>query len=317
MYYLKKGEKILGPFKLKKLQAMVDSGQLIPEYLLSEDKSLWIEASKIKELFPELIAPVIADDIRPESKPKTESELKIEHEPVLKLDETTDSLPEKSKRDIDSSAENSLPEKSGITVSNEEEKEVCIEEKTERYTFVSALWNPVKTLPVLYEQCSKGTLAGWGVFIYLFSYTYFFCTLFLSFETAGEWDRIVALLVIAGIPHASLSFLLWIFIKLSAENRDGAISKSFFFSALALMPTALLSIVPALLSLTHFFSAVQMIVIVAGLGIYAFSYMVLLLFNGLTRVFGINGGGTVFLVSSLILLTSGLTAFFMKLMLSV
>jgi len=51
MYYLKKGEKILGPFKLKKLQAMVDSGQLIPEYLLSEDKSLWIEASKIKELF--------------------------------------------------------------------------------------------------------------------------------------------------------------------------------------------------------------------------------------------------------------------------
>ena len=296
---------------LRKLQQMVAKGKILPEYLISEDKVLWVKAAEIKELFPELAN--IADDTLKNSGKDIISEI-----PVI-IDD-----PSKADKELSIVKDTQQTE---VTTVCKEEKEVVLEnsrsdniphnrDESCNVILLSLLWNPVYALPVLFEQYSDARVKGSSFLFGLFAFLCFSATLFITFETSGDSGAILNFILLALLPFLLLSSFTAAFVTLFSKpesHGNSVLSRSLFLAGAALIPFSLSSLFSALLYMTKFFSPVQMIVIICGLGIYSFSYAVLLLFNGFTKVFGVKGGGTVFLVSSLLLLTSGITAFFIRL----
>ena len=100
----------------------------------------------------------------------------------------------------------------------------------------------------------------------------------------------------------------------SGESGIGGV-ECLLISSIALFPAFSAMLTASLIWRTGILSMPQIIVLLSGLGIYAVSYSVLLLFNTCTRLLGIRGGGTVFVVSSLLLVSCGITGFLVKLLL--
>ena len=297
---------------MKKLQQMVAKGKIVPEYMISEDKALWVRASEIKELFPELAN--IADDVSD-----------VPEKGNVPAPSVTISEPEKEDKPL-SLVRDNLPNE-GEAVPGRDKvgaaKDVAlnnllggIEEESDEALLLSVLWNPVYALPVLMRQYSDARLKGNSFILAFFAFVCFSATLMITLDTGGDIITVIKFLLIALLPFLLLTGFMAVFVKLflRSEGRDEPVlSRTLFISGVALIPLSLSSLFAALLYMTELFSAVQMIVILCGLGVYSFSYAVLLLFNGFTKIFGVNGGGTVFLTASLLLLSSGITAFFIRL----
>ena len=295
----------MGPFSLKKLQQMVAKKKILPEYQISEDKILWVKAGEIKELFPE------------QAKPTDQAPDQIESD---MLSESVDTAADIQTGQLFSTSVNSDEEgervaSNSVSLFEDKYREDDIlpeQNKENNILLLSLLWNPVYALPAILEDYSVKRLKWVSLLLGLMSVICFFATLIMTLKSYGS---IAYILVVAVLPFCLMSSLSAVFVKLFAvpEFENSISPNLFFLSGAALLPFGIASICSALIYMTGSFSPEQMIVVLCGFGVYSFTYAVLLIFNAFTKVFAINGGGTVFIVASLILLTSGITAFFIRL----
>ena len=300
MYYLKRENKILGPFTLERLQHMVVKGKLLPRHHISEDKSLWVKAEDIKELFPDLAN---FADTTVEDEGMCEGADNVELEIDMQSDELLSVVAEVNSKD-------GLIQEKNVLVSNYLGSN---QKKADGIKLLSLLWNPVYAFPLLLEEYTVTELKLNSFLLAFASFVCFAGTMIISIQ---NYTSLPILLLTAALPFCLLTCFTFAFVKLFSGGGTHHLLffKTLFLSAAVLMPFSLSSIFFAFLYMTGKCSIEQIIVVVAGLGVYALSYAVLLIFNALTKVFEIDGGGTVFIVSSLLLLTLGITAFFIRLL---
>jgi uncharacterized protein DUF4339 len=309
MYYLKKSGKILGPFELSKLQGMVEKGKITPDNSISEDRKNWVEASMIKELFPELAVSTSA----PPPQIKQEPEVNLQKELKVKKQDDSDSYVNKM---VAPSSSPPIPETVSPNEESSNEEEVEIK-------FMSVFWNPVYALPLLCAKIEDQKITRINALFVFLNIILFWFAIALSGIVERSLIKILLMFFIAFIPVVSLLLILLLLKKMfSTEDEDDDDEDSppkwkelFLTTGLTLFPAMLVIFLVALVNLTSILAPPQIIALLAGLGIYAFGYSVLLLFNACTRLFNIRGSATIFVVSTLLLVSAGITVFFIKLLL--
>jgi len=304
MYYLKKNGKIFGPFALAKLQGMVEKGKISPENSISENRSDWIDAAGIKELFPNLVStvssPVTA--LQPE-------ELAIDLKEELKIKTLNN----------DNSYVNKMSDPNLPHVRESSSEKDKVPKQDEKFRFISVFWNPVYALPVILENSQSSKIKVLSMLFAFLDILFFLFAMLCSGIIARTNMKIVLMLVVSVIPFFSfvVSFLLLkkIFTEKNLKKNQLLLKEICLISGITLFPACSLILFVSLIKLSSILSSSQIIVLLSGLSIYGFAYSVLLLFNACTRLLGIRGSATVFVVSTLLLISTGLTGFFIRLLL--
>lgn len=303
MYYLKKDGKILGPFPLDKLQNMVAKGRLTPDNSISEDRENWIEASFIKELFSDMT----------EKKPAMPPILKKTPEPAPP-EEPSEKLKVKP-RQKDSYVDKMAPSTTVEPLIEPKPDSVETEAPKEKINLMAIFWNPIQALPEVCESSSKNKLIGIS-FLFLFLNSIFLVVaLCLSKLFPVKIGSILVSCFLAIVPWGVLFLLMLILTKIFAEKEESRNHETMLISTAVFFPASLLLMLVAFINLIGLFSVTQIVVLLAGLGIYFTAFAVLLLFNACTRILGIKGSGTVFVVSTLLMVSVGISGFLVKLLL--
>ena len=174
MYYLKKNGKVFGPFPLEKLQGMVAKGRIQPENSISEDRSNWVEASHIKELFPELAG---SEAIFQEQKTSEEPP------PMVNLQEEIKVKPKVKQPDKkESYVEKMQPPSDGGRLDTGKNEEAVLASKPPGV--LSLFWNPVYALPEICEKKNKSKFVrASSIFIALNSTFFYSGNMSFRFDT--------------------------------------------------------------------------------------------------------------------------------------
>ncbi|MBN1863719.1 MAG: hypothetical protein JW808_02335 [Victivallales bacterium] len=295
VFYLKKSKKVFGPFDLGKLQDMVASGMIMPEHQISEDRVTWVDAGRIKELFPDISPPPL-----PEGKPSGGIEVKPPSGGRLGL-----------KRDVHPGpadvfghlAEEIQAEPSGIST------EHPATERADTPLFVSIFWNPVRAFPEICANLRKSALVAYGLALWVIS-TVLAVVAALMYGARLEVFSLKTLCFLLGgipfLPMACSIMLLALFF--GPRPRSRVFPEIVFLSGACLFPVAISAFVSAAFRPMGILSQTQCLVLLSGLGVYAMSFAAIMIFNSCTRIFGINGQGTVFVVSTVLLVFAGSAA---------
>jgi len=269
---------------LEKLQQMVANGKIMPEHLISEDKSLWIEAGKIEELF----APSCTG-----LQEKVEEDVMVEEDSgkePLKV-----SVQDPPHERVPAEAKSDLSQAGGATKLD--------------VSFLSIYWNPVSSLKLLCDKYEDHNIIPKSLLLLFLSYIFFCGAVLLITDFSLDPIYLLKSLFTGIVP--SFSFIISISILKMMFKRSGnaGVAFSLFVTGTALLPVSLTSLFCSIIFKFGLLNPVLTVVLLAGFGIYCFTFNVLLLFNACTRIFGINDGGTVFVVSTIILISSALTGF--------
>ena len=145
---------------------------------------------------------------------------------------------------------------------------------------------------------------------------FFILAICLSGLIPNDWKYTLLAVVISFVPTLSLYGFLLCLAKIFSEQELENGKESLLISSAIYFPSCLVLLLVSLINLGGFLSPPQIIALLAGLGIYAVAFAVLMLFNACTRVLGIKGSGTVFVVATLLLVSSGITGFFYQIIIN-
>jgi len=326
MYYLKKKEKIFGPFPLDKLQKMVKQEKISPEHSLSEDKVNWIQAAQIQELFPDLA--------------KTETPLLI---PLSAETNPPDILKRENIEDTGSHTNRQID----LNQSSVNDNVPVLENVEKEFRFISVFWNPVYTMPLILEQYNHKTKLKLSILLALLNPLLFFSAMLCSGLIEINSTKIIFMIIVSNVPFVIFMSSMLLLKKIFSECKNGVnehiksilnetdpdhdekinhnyqknkfnwkIREIFLITGVVLLPTFTLMLLLAFINLIPFFSPQQIIALLSGLGIYVVAFATLLLYNACTRLLEFRANAGVFIVSALLLITAGITGFMVTLLIN-
>ena len=295
MYYLKKNKKVFGPFPLEKLQGMVSSGMIVPENQISEDRANWVDAGRIKELFPDpspTPMPMGKANVETVDKPSPRGRLGFKRDTKNETSDISGQF-----------AEGLLGEAPKVSA------EQPATEITEAPPFISMFWNPVKVFPQICSNPQRSVLVAVGLALWALSMV----LVVIAAVIYGVRLEVLSLktfcFLLGAIPFIPMVLSLKLMtVFFGSQPRYGAFPELSLLSGACLFPAAVSAFVAAAFSSLGILSQVQCLALLSGLGVYALSFAAIMVFNSCTRILGVGGQGTVFVVSTVLLVSAGSVA---------
>lgn len=297
-YFIRIQGKILGPFSLDRLKSLALRGQFARAHEVSSNRQSWSSASTLEEIFPATTptpaslqsttgsAPLALNQTGPAPKwyynaagveqgPVTIRDLK---DLVSRGELGSNSFIWKDGMD-DWAPLSEIPELKSISIlpSKTGKAKTAAEDAYKALAIIAT--NPVGGLSDAFERLGNSRALGVGlVFALIFALCQVVCYHRLTTGTAAV-NLDVRVLLSSLVPFLSLSGVCFA-LRLAMGGR-GSIAQDCFLAGAALMPAGLSVLLASLLGLANF----EVIVIVA---FSAFCLTILMLYGGLTKIFGFS-----------------------------
>lgn len=328
-YYIKKHNRIIGPFSAERIKHMISTGKVSRDDSISPDKETWKTAGNIDGLFDEPKSAKRRAVVRRQTRAEDQTSLPDEQQgengeqrhntnsPLRIAKPQNDNS--KSSNSTDSGHDKDSPPHQSSDGISPGMGMSSIMPNTARTNYFSILWNPLHSIPAIYEERGERGAALGGL---LFLLVALVCSLIvfsdsmrglmpILSETKGGAQLFINFIVVPLVPLLTMVFAGTVTRTFFATGEHGGLGGDFLIGTAAYLPGHL-SFLLFYGVMRNFESASYepesgLILFVMAVVFYSFCFLVMIILSGVTRINRIKEKTAAFIVPLMLFINFGLT----------